>query len=176
MKKEYSEKEILSSKTPEQYIERSLHAKISSSKSKLAKLWMEKTGYTVEDIQYARNRHPHWKELKMRGNSDRYYKRLEEHDYSKSKTSGSRWNDKELSEFIKMNGKDKEGKYITKDWELGKIFKRSIPSVQYLRRRLNLISEHMTAKRLKLNAKQIIELLPTIGNEKNKNIKPKKKK
>jgi hypothetical protein len=175
MKKVYSEKDILSSKTPEQYIERSLYAKISSSKSKLAKLWMEKTGFTVADIQYARNRHPYWKELKMRGNSDRYYKRLEEHDYSKSAGGPSRWNEKELAEFIKLNGKDKNGKYLTKDWELGKIFKRSIPSVQYLRRRLNLINEHASAKKLRLSAKQVIELLPTIGNEKNKTIKTKKK-
>ena len=48
---------LLESQTPEEYIERSLKVNISSSKkSKITVEWFKKTGFSVKDIEKARNR------------------------------------------------------------------------------------------------------------------------
>lgn len=121
---------ILSSKTPEQYIENSLRVKISSGrKAYLCKIWLEKTGYTIEDIQYARNRHPHWKKLKHKGHKQRTQARLEKYKFN---TASKKWTHKEVLKFLQMND-------TKHDYEIAEYFKRSIPSVQYLRRKIKLL-------------------------------------
>ena len=52
------DKLILESKTPEEYVDRSFRSGLSpAEKARLARLWMEATGYDKEDILHARNRH-----------------------------------------------------------------------------------------------------------------------
>lgn len=94
---------------------------------------MEKTGYAREDILYARNRHPFWKKKKAEGAEQRSRRRLDLHDYSRG--SPRAWDATLLEEFIDLNGRDKSGRYIRKDWELASHFGVSIPSIQYLRRK-----------------------------------------
>jgi hypothetical protein len=131
---------ILESKTPEDYIDRSLKARINpAAKAKLARQWMESTGYTKEDILRARNRHPYWKQKKMEGSAERTRRRLAAHDYS---GGGSvRWNESLVSEFLGMNDKGPDGHYRLKDWQLAEHFGATIPSIQYMRRKLSKVSQ-----------------------------------
>ena len=80
------EKMILESKTPEEYVEHSLRSKLlPAEKAKLARQWMESSGFTKADILYARNRNPFWKKKKMEGAEERTRRRLDMHDYSRGK-------------------------------------------------------------------------------------------
>jgi hypothetical protein len=46
-----------------------------------------------------------------------------------------------LKEFLDLNGKDKSGRYLHRDWELANHFGTTIPSVQYLRRKYLRVRE-----------------------------------
>jgi hypothetical protein len=134
------EKLILESGTPEEYVERSLRSKLlPAEKAKLARQWMEATGFTKADILYARNRHPYWKKKKMEGSEDRTRRRLDKHDYSQGRTV--LWTRERLQEFLELNKKDSSGRYLYKDWELASHFDTSIPSIQYLRRKYLRVRE-----------------------------------
>lgn len=135
-----AETSILESKTPEEYIDRSLKAKLApAAKARLARLWMESTGYTKEDILRARNRHPYWKRKKMEGSAERTKRRLAAHDYSGGATVD--WNASLVEEFLSLNGLDASGSYEHKDWELAERFSATIPSIQYMRRKLRKVRE-----------------------------------
>jgi len=135
-----AESSILESRTPEEYIDRSLKAKLSpAAKARLARLWMESTGYTKEDILRARNRHPYWKRKKMEGSAERTKRRLASHDYSRG--GSVEWNSALVEEFLSLNGLDAEGRYEHKDWELAERFGATIPSIQYMRRKLRKVRE-----------------------------------
>jgi len=135
-----TEASILESKTPEDYIDRSLKARISpAAKAKLARQWMESTGYTKEDILRARNRHPYWKQKKMEGSAERTRRRLSAHDYSGGGSVS--WNESLVSEFLGMNDKGPDGRYKLKDWQLAEHFGATIPSIQYMRRKLSKVSQ-----------------------------------
>jgi hypothetical protein len=128
---------LFNTRTPEEYIDKSLKLKIPSGrKAYITKLWMDKKGYTVEDIQHARNRHPYWKAKKMEGSAERNEERRKANDYSKN--GAVNWNDKQIKKFISMNKKDKKGRYIHKDISLAKHFRVSIPSIQHYRRKYNM--------------------------------------
>jgi hypothetical protein len=129
-----AEKAILDARTPEDYIEASLRAKIApATKARLARLWMAQSGFCREDILHARNRHPYWKSKKMEGSAERTRVRLTVHDYS----SGTNlvWNTARVGRFLELNGKDKAGRYQHRDWEVAEAFGASIPSIQYMRRK-----------------------------------------
>jgi hypothetical protein len=135
-----TETAILESKTPADYIDRSLKARISpAAKAKLARLWMESTGYTKEDILKARNRHPYWKRKKMEGSAERTRRRLAAHDYSSG--SSVQWDSKLVSEFLSLNKHSSDGRYEWKDWQLAEHFGATIPSIQYMRRKLSKVEE-----------------------------------
>lgn len=128
------EKIILESKTPEEYIENSLKSKLKpAEKAKLALAWMDATGYTKEDILYARNRNPYWKKKKMEGAEERAARRLSTHNYSEG--APIVWTRELLEEFVELNKKDSGGHYLYKDWELAEHFCTTIPSIQYMRRK-----------------------------------------
>jgi len=134
------EKIILESGTPEDYVANSLKSNLSpSAKAKIARQWMENTGYGKEDILYARNRNPYWKKKKMEGSEERTRRRLDMHDYSRGKSM--EWTRDRLQEFLDANKKDASGRYIHKDWELASHFGTSIPSIQYLRRKYLRVRE-----------------------------------
>lgn len=125
---------ILDSRTPDEYIEASLKSRLSpAAKARLARQWMEKTGYKREDILYARNRHPYWRKKKMEGSVERTRRRLEAHNYSSGQALP--WSRERVEEFLALNGKDKAGRYLRKDWQLAEHFGSSIPSIQYMRRK-----------------------------------------
>jgi hypothetical protein len=135
-----TETTILESKTPADYIDRSLKARISpAAKAKLARIWMESSGYTKEDILKARNRHPYWKRKKMEGSADRTRRRLAAHNYSAGQSV--QWNSKLVSEFLGLNRRDRDGRYEWKDWQLAEHFGATIPSIQYMRRKLSKVED-----------------------------------
>lgn len=140
-----TETSILGSKTPEDYIDRSLKARLSpAAKAKLARRWMEATGYRKEDILKARNRHPYWKRKKMEGSAERTRKRLAAHDYSGG--ASVRWDQALVTEFLGLNRKDPGGRYEQKDWQLAERFGATIPSIQYMRRKLSRVESLLGAR------------------------------
>jgi hypothetical protein len=133
-----TETTILDSKSPGDYIDRSLKARLApAAKAKLARQWMEATGYSKEDILRARNRHPYWKRKKMEGSAERTRKRLAEHDYSGG--ASVQWDASLVSEFLGLNRKASDGRYEHKDWQLAERFGSTIPSIQYMRRKLSKV-------------------------------------
>ncbi len=157
------EKEILKARTPRDYIDRSLKSKLPPGrKAMLARLWMKKTGHTVEDIQYARNRHPYWKAKKMKGTAERNQRRFEEHHYGTG--SNIAWHDDLVLEFIGSNKKERDGRYEYRDWELAKHFKCSIASIQHMRRKYNMAVKIIEGAGGRPTEKRLLELL-RLGEE-----------
>jgi hypothetical protein len=140
-----AENAILDSRTPDEYIEASLKSRLNpAAKARLAKTWMESTGYTREDILYARNRHPYWRKKKMEGSVERTRRRLEAHNYSGGQSLP--WTKERVEEFLARNGKDKAGRYVSKDWQLAEHFESSIPSIQYMRRKCRKVEGLLGAR------------------------------
>ncbi len=146
-----SEKLILESATPDEYVENSLKSRLKpAEKARLARLWMQATGFTREDIIRARNRNSYWRKRKMEGASERTKRRMETHDYSQGKNI--EWSREHIAEFLNLNRKDSYGRYIHRDWELAEHFSTSIPSIQYLRRKYNKVRKMLgpSARREKI--------------------------
>jgi len=132
------EKLILESMTPEEYVTNSLKSHFSASeKARLARIWMQKTGFSKDDILRARNRNEYWRVRKMEGSGERTKRRMESHDYSQGKNVV--WTRENIEEFLSLNRKDSFGRYFHRDWELAQRFRTSIPSIQYLRRKYNKV-------------------------------------
>ncbi len=149
------EKIILDSRTPDEYVDNSLKSKLTpAEKAALARVWMQQTGFTKEDILHARNRHPYWKKKKMEGADERTQRRLAMHDYTKGKTVV--WDQRKLQEFLELNKKDASGRYVHKDWELAKRFGTTIPSIQYMRRKYKKVRDLLGPKARK---EKIIEYM-----------------
>lgn len=150
------EKYLFQARTPMDYIDRSLKSRKipSGRKAMVTRHWLEKTGFTIDDIKKARNRHPYWKKKKMAGTAQRNAQRFEEHDYSTG--VNIIWSDALVDEFLRSNVKGKDGAYQYKDWELAKHFKCSIAAIQHMRRKYNMAvriigkkSGGVTQKRIK---------------------------
>ena len=140
-----SETTILESKDPAAYIDSSLKSRLSpAAKARLARLWMEKTGYSKEDILRARNRHPYWRKKKMEGSVERTRRRLAAHDYSGG--AEVEWTRARIEEFLSLNGKGRDGRYEMKDWQLAEHFGSSIPSIQYMRRKCRKVESLIGAR------------------------------
>lgn len=123
-------KKLLNSKTPEEYIDLSVKSNLPQrDKAMATKVWLGKTKYSIDDIAYARNRHPYWKAVKQKNHQIRTKKRFSEYDYSGGKNKP--WTPEVLKKFLDSNEKKT-------DRELAQEFKRSIPSIQAIRRRINL--------------------------------------
>ncbi len=152
------EQKLFNSKNPREYIENSLKSNLPSGrKAFITRQWLEKTRYSIDDIQYARNRHPYWKSRKMRGSSERNQQRFLEHNYARS--GALVWNEKTITRFLEMNRKDKYGRYIYKDHELAKHFRTTIPSIQHYRRKYNMALLILMAEKRPVTAKRILDLI-----------------
>ena len=145
-----TEQAILSAKTPEDYVDLSVRSKLPPrAKARLAKDWMRKTGCSVEDIVRARNRHPYCKAKKQENASERAKNRLAMHSYSAG--SEIEWTPELVSEFLEKNRRDKDGNYAYRDWQLAEHFGTTIPSIQYMRRKLIRLQGAVGAQALKKN-------------------------
>lgn len=140
-KKKYSAKQILNSKNPDEYVERTLNSDLTrGEKISLAREWQKLSGFTGEDIKAAREQHPYYKEKRREGSSQRIAERISQHNYSKTKSTRTKeYSADEISIFLDLNKKDKKGRYIHRDWEIAKEMKTTIPAVQHWRRKYNLI-------------------------------------
>ena len=126
-------KNLLQKKTVEAYVDYSIKSKLTPAEKRfVTRKWLDKTGKTIADINYTRNRHPYWKKVKMNGAEERRKTRMEKYDYSKGQHK--KWKKEELLNFIDLNPKHP-------DFELAKIFKCSIPSIQGVRRLYNLAAK-----------------------------------
>lgn len=152
------EKNLLKAKNPKEYIDKSLKNRISPGrKAFVTRHWLEKTRYTIDDIKYARNRHPYWKAKKMEGTAERNAVRTQEHDYS----SGDNivWDEKLVQKFVDKNKKDKLGRYVIKDWELARDFKCTIPAIQHMRRKYNMAMKILSSSKTNPTSKKLMEYL-----------------
>jgi len=150
-------KKLISAKNPADYIEKSLSVKLSvPQKGYITRLWLDKTGYTVKDIEYARNRNPYWKKMKSEGSLERNEKRFKMHDYrdkKHKKTSAPvEWNDANIKTFLEMTGK-------MTDWQLAEHFSTTIPAINHLRRKYNTATRLVTALGKAANAKTLIPIM-----------------
>lgn len=143
---------LLSAKTPEQYIDLSHKSKIKRArKSAITREWLQKSGYTIKDIQYARNRHPHWKKLKANGSYERTSRRIEKHNYSEGAIK-IYWDKDLLSQFYDLNKKG------YRDYELAQEFKTTLPAVNHIRRKLNFANTIIELEKGKPNKAKVIKL------------------
>ena len=147
---------LINSSDPAEYIDLSLTLPLSAyEKSLAAREWMKKTAYTLKDIQYARNRHPYWKKRKCAGAGVRSRRRNAEY----CKNTKNRLSNKEVIDFVEMNKKDEEGRYLRKDFELARHFRLSIYGVQHLRRKLNKIQRIFQLMKVKPEKRIIFEYM-----------------
>ena len=144
-KSEAEKKKLLSAKNPDQYIQRSLDSKLSrGEKGSLTREWLEKTGYTHEDILYARNRNPYWKKQKGRGSYERTLKRIKKLNFGGKSTGRKVWSDADLGRFYELNDK-------MADWQLAQKFKTSLPAVNHIRRKFKLAKALLEKQRKTVN-------------------------
>jgi len=150
------EKAVLRTKTPKSYVDKSIKNSIPGSrKASLTREWLKKNDFTIEDIQKARAENPILKAERVAGSRDRNDRRSEIHNYSKS--NPVEWTKDMIMEFVDLNKKNKQGYYLTKDWELAKHFKCSIPAVQHLRRKYNMSLKVIDAKFGKVTKKRLVD-------------------
>lgn len=141
-------KKLLSAKTPEEYIDQSVKSNLPQrEKARATKIWLEETDFTIDDIAYARNRHPYWKAVKQKNHQERTRKRFADFNYSAGPTTP--WTQDLLKIFLDENEKKT-------DRELAQEFKRSIPSIQAIRRRINLANRILNLEGTKKITKSMI--------------------
>lgn len=158
LRKKYTEEDILKAKTPSEYIERCLYSNVrSGEKAIISKVWQDRTGYTVEDIKYARNRHPYWKGRKLEGNTDRNRIRFKKYHFKD--TPKCIWPLSKIKEFLKLN-KKKDGVYVYKDKDIARMMESTLASVQAWRRKVNLINKLFDKLKTRLGKRE--EYLPLL--------------
>ena len=152
------EMQLLKSKSPDAYIDKSLKSDISPGrKAFVTKFWLQKTGYSAGDLAYSRNRHPYWKAKKMEGTPERNAIRSSMHNYGDG--NNIEWSEDLIAQFIDMNKKGKNGKYVHKDWELARDFRCTIAAIQHMRRKANMADKLFAAEGKKPTEKRLLVLL-----------------
>ena len=74
---------LINCKTPAEYIDKCIKSSLTRyEKSVDTREWSKLNGFTVDDIKYARHRHPYWKKKKHHGAQERNLIRFEKYDYS----------------------------------------------------------------------------------------------
>lgn len=152
------EKKLLKARTPRDYIDKSLKFDISPGrKAFVTRHWLNTSKFTIDDIKYARNRHPYWKAKKMEGTAERNALRTQQHNYNIG--GNIIWDEELIKDFITSNKKDKKGNYINKDWELARDFECTIPAIQHMRRKFNMAIKLLASSREKITTKKLVNLL-----------------
>ncbi len=149
---------LLKCNTPAEYIDKCIKSSLSRyDKAAVTIEWRKLKGFTIEDIKYARHRHPYWKKKKHKGAKERNMKRYEEYDFSDPEYIID-WSDDLIEEFISLNRKE-DGIYINKDHELAKHFGTTIPSIQYIRRKYNKALKVLKEDKTNPTDKRITKLM-----------------
>ena len=144
----YTAKQISQSKTPQQFIDRCLHTKVLRGQKGLICIdWLKKTGYTNDDVKHARHRHPYWKAQKLKGGQERNKKRMKLFNFYGYKVS-QHWTPEKIKRFMYLNKKEADGKYMNTDVAIASVLKTSIASVQYWRRKFNMIEKLVGSRRV----------------------------
>ena len=152
------EMQLLKAKSPDAYIDKSLKSEISPGrKAFVTKFWLQQTGYNSGDLANSRNRHPYCKAKKMEGTPERNAIRSSTHNYGDG--NNIEWDEKLINRFIDMNKKEKNGKYIYKDWQLAKEFKCTIAAIQHMRRKANMAEKILSTESKKSTDKRLLPLL-----------------
>lgn len=132
---------LLKADSPEKYIDLATKSSLKSSlKGIVTRHWLKQRNFSVRDLTYARNRHPHWKSKKQINHAERTRQRFQSFNYSQGQAKN--WTAEELRRFLELNEQ-------ASDRELAEKFQRSIPSVQGIRRRINLAKKILTLKGIK---------------------------
>lgn len=144
-------RKLLNTKTPEEYIDLSFRIDLPQSEKAFAtRMWLEQSQYTMQDISRARNRHPYWKSIKQKNHQERTQKRFAQHDYSEGVPRA--WTNEMLAEFSDLTE-------VKTDREMAEYFQRSIPSIQAIRRRINLAKKILGEMGKKRITKKMIHTL-----------------
>ena len=125
---------FLKKQTPAFYADLCAKTKLKTKdKRNLTNIWLKVTKYSIKDLDQERSKHPYWKAIKERGSVERNRARRKRFSFYSGKAGEKRkrWSEAELKLFLSLNDS-------RKDWELAKHFKRAIPAVQHLRRKIQL--------------------------------------
>ncbi len=143
---------LLNARTPEEYIDQSIRSNLPQrEKAYATRIWLEKSEYTIQDISHARNRHPYWKSVKQKNHQERTQKRFAQYNYSEGNTRA--WTNELLGDFIEHNE-------TKTDREMAEFFQRSIPSIQAIRRRINIAKRILQSTgKLRTTKKMIHKLI-----------------
>lgn len=146
-------KKLLSAKTPEQYISKSLESKINRGmRGKITKQWIEKTGFTNEDLLSAKNKHPYWKEKKGKGSLERQIERQKKYDFRKDADKRVTWDTKKIEIFLDLNNE-------STDYELAKKFKTTLPAINHIRRKIKYANKLIELNNIKITKNILIEYI-----------------
>lgn len=146
-------KKLLSAKTPEEYVNLSIQAKLTQGeKNRITREWREKTGFSGEEIIRARNRNPYWMKKRQSGYKERRAKRIEKYNFARSE-SRKNWTETDLVKFYELNKKGQ------KDFELAKVFKTSLPAVYHIRRKINLVEKIFRNSNQRISVPKFISLV-----------------
>ena len=150
---EAEKKKLLSAKTPEHYIQRSLASKLSrGEKGTITREWLEKTGHTHEDILFARNRNPYWKKQKGKGSYERTLNRIKKLNFAGKKATRRRaWTEAEIGKFYELNDQ-------MADWQLAQRFKTTLPAVNHIRRKFKLSRTLLEQQKKPVNKAGVLKL------------------
>lgn len=149
---------LLNCKNPAEYIDKCIKSSLTRYEKAAATIeWRKITGFTLEDIKYARHRHPYWKKKKHKGAKERNMKRHEDYNFSDPEYVID-WTVDLIEEFILLNRKE-NGIYINKDRELAKHFETTIPSIQYMRRKYNFALKLLKQDKMNPTDKRIFKIM-----------------
>lgn len=133
---------LMRAKDPNEYIKRCILSSVPrGKKAVITHEWLVKTGYSIDDIAKARSMNPYWKKRRLKGNVERTKARIKEYDFSVSKQTG--WNEDLIIKFVLKNERNEDGSYKIPDYQLAKYFQTTIPAIQYMRRKHNLMLKVM---------------------------------
>ena len=121
---------FLKSLDPAAYVDYCFKSKLKPpDKGNLSKIWMKAGNHTSQELNLFRHRHPHWRAQIDKNSTERNTKRNKKYTFfDKKHPQNRKWSKKEMEEFFKLTK-------TKKDYELAEYFKRSVPSIQYLRRK-----------------------------------------
>lgn len=112
-----------------EYISCMINSKISpAEKRRIGIEFLRSTGITAKELERERNLHPYYKALKNRNQNKRQNKR----NSINRKKKSEKWTESELKEFVRLNDS-------CSDMDLAMHFNRSVPGINAIRRRINVI-------------------------------------
>lgn len=142
----------MSAKNPDEFVRQLVRCELpADDKENITEQWLRATGHRMAELRSAKKRNPNWKERQIMNRNERTKQRFADNDYSPSDKRSRRWTEKDLKKFLELQEETdaKSGARKNSDIDIAKKLKRSIPSIQGIRRRYNWGRKIAEAENLK---------------------------